>query len=318
MTHVAATTAAQQRPRFIRIAVGVQIVAVPCIIGVLSWIAFDRSEALKPKGSHWLLFLALLALEASLLCFAARLRFSLRALGVQLPLKTSMLIALQSLFYFFIPLSIGTDAVRWMKIQTRLPEVSRTVILTAVLFDRATAAVACLIIGLATLRFVESVRVEIPWPTGGTQSGLLIAAAVLLTVSALAVTVVLARRHRHQLSMLCSRRFAANACIGLVLSIFTQGFTILTIWSSFQWIGLGLDPAGIAFGVTGGALAQVIPLSLAGAGPSEVTAGFLSAAAGATTEQAVLLASMVYFCKLICGIEGGLLEWPPIARRIRV
>jgi len=303
------------RPLWKRVAVGAQIVLVPCVIFVFAWIALDRSEALKPKGSFLYLLLAVAALQTSLLVFAARLTFSLRALGVVLPQKVSVVIALQSLFYFFIPLSIGTDAARWMKIQACLPAVSRTTVLAAVLFDRATAAVACLVIGLVALPLVASIRFEIPWTGHSMRKELLIAAVSLTLVVLLGILTVLAQRHKQRIAFIWSRGFAGNSCVSLALSFSTQSFTIVAVWSGCRWLGIDLAPANVALGVTGGALAQVIPISVAGAGPGEVAAGLLSAAAGATTEQAVLLASMVYFCKLIGGIEGGLLEWPPIARR---
>jgi len=303
------------RPLWKRVAIGAQIVLVPCAIFVFAWIAFDRSESLKPKGSNMYILIAVAALQASLLSFAARLTFSLRALGVTLPQKVSLVIALQSLFYFFIPLSIGTDAARWMKIQACLPAVSRTAVLAAVLFDRATAAVACLLIGLATVPLIVAIRFEMPSTGDSMRNGLLIAAVSLTLFVLLGIVAVLAQRHKQRIAFLWSRAFAGNSCVSLALSFLTQGFTIVAVWSGCRWLGIDLAPANVAFGVTGGALAQVIPISVAGAGPGEVAAGLLSAAAGATTEQAVLLASMVYFCKLIGGIEGGLMEWPPIARR---
>jgi hypothetical protein len=298
-----------------RLAIGAQIVLVPCAIFTFVWLAIDRSESLKPKGSNLYLLAAAAALQASLLSFAARLTFSLRALGVVLPQKVSVVIALQSLFYFFIPLSIGTDAARWMKIQARLPAVSRAAVVAAVLFDRTTAAVACLLIGLAALPFVASIRFDVPWMGPSMRKEVLIAAVSLTLLVLLGIVAVLAQRHKQRIAFIWSRAFAGNSCVSLALSFLTQGFTIVAVWSGFRWLGIDLAPANVAFGVTGGALAQVIPISVAGAGPGEVAAGLLSAAAGATTEQAVLLASMVYFCKLIGGIEGGLLEWPPIARR---
>jgi len=312
-----AATTLKPRPLWKRVAIGTQIVLVPCVIFALAWIALDRSESLKPKGNHLYLLLALAALQASLLSFAARLKFSLQALGVVLPQKASFVIALQGLFYFFIPLSIGTDTARWMKIQACLPAVSRTAVLAAVLFDRATAAVACLLIGLAALPLVASIRFEMPWTGNNMHAELPFAAVSLTLLVLLGILTVLAQKHKHRIAFIWSRGFAVYSCLSLALSFLTQGFMIVAVWSGFRWLGIDLTPANVAFGVTGGALAQVIPISVAGAGPGEVAAVLVSAAAGATTEQAVLLASMVYFCKLIGGIEGGLLEWPPIARRLR-
>ncbi len=52
----------------------------------------------------------------------------------------------------------------------------------------------------------------------------------------------------------------------------------LELWLLAQWLGINIGFAPIALGVTGGALASVIPISLAGAGPAELGAGLLFAA----------------------------------------
>ena len=292
------------------------IVLVPCAMALLGWFAMDRAGSLAPRGSGWYLLLAFTALQASILCFAVRLHFSLRAFGIDLSARAASIIALQSLFYFFIPLSIGTDAARWLKIRNRIPDISRMTVLTAVLFDRGTAAVACVVIAASTLPLIPSIRIDIA-TVGELASSWWVAILAFLAGAALVTMFQVARRRfPNLLPLTFQRRFLLNmvACLGL--SLLTQGFMILTVWSGLQWLGVLIKPAAISLGVTGAAIAQVIPLSVAGAGPGEVTAGVLLTRTGASTDEAVLVATLVYFCKLIGGIEGGLLEWPPISRRL--
>jgi hypothetical protein len=285
-------------------------------MGLLCWFAMDRADSLAPRGSGWYLLLALVALQASILCFAVRLHFSLRAFGIDLSARAASIIALQSLFYFFIPLSIGTDAARWLKIRNRIPDVSRMTVLTAVLFDRGTAAVACVFIAAFTLPLIPSIHIDIP-TVGGLASSWWLAVLATLAGAALVMLFQVARRRfPNLLALILKRRFLLNMVTCLGLSLLTQGFTILTVWSGLLWLGVLIKPAAISIGVTGAAIAQVIPLSVAGAGPGEVTAGLLLTSTGASTDAAILLATVVYFCKLIGGIEGGLLEWPPISRRL--
>jgi uncharacterized membrane protein YbhN (UPF0104 family) len=302
----------RQRPTFRN----AQVALVPCAMAALGWFALGQANAIAPRGSPWYLLLALTALQASILCFAVRLRFSLRAFSIQLSTRDSAIVALQSLFYFFIPLSIGTDAARLLKIRVRAPDATRTTVLAAVLFDRATAAVACAIIAAATLPLIPSIQVAIP-SLDTHKAGLwLIALAVAAAVSLAALWRFAGGKVQGLAQLIWRRGFILNTLACLGLSFLTQATTILAVWCGFQWIGSPVQTAAISLGVTGGAIAQVIPLSIAGAGPGEVTAGLLLGAAGATADQAILLATMVYFCKLIGGIEGGLLEWPPISRRL--
>lgn len=294
----------------------IQLIAVPCIIAATAWIATHHAASLRSAGSLWHLVLAFVALQASLLCFAARFGSSLRAVGIRLAMKASMVVAMQSLFYFFVPMSIGTDTARWMKIKARLPDASKAAVLAAVLLDRGVAAAACLLIGVATLARMTSVRLQIPWPNTAQKLWPILIGGCVVVVIVIPVFAALKRRLRPAFSQVSAADCIKHACMGLVLALLTQGLTIIAVWSGFRWLGADLDPLGVALGVTGGALAQVIPLSMAGAGAGEVTAGLLLAATGATADQALVLASMVYFCKLVGGIEGGILEWPPVARKL--
>jgi len=99
------------------------------------------------------------------------------------------------------------------------------------------------------------------------------------------------------------------------ISITIQLFAALELWLLAQWLGINIGFTPIALGVTGGALASVIPISLAGAGPAELGAGLLFTAVGATTEEAVVLTTLLYFTKLIGALQGGVLEIPIISNR---
>ena len=66
-----------------------------------------------------------------------------------------------------------------------------------------------------------------------------------------------------------------------------------------------------ALGVSGGALAFVIPISLAGA-------GLLFAAVGSTAEEAVVLTALLYFTNLLGALQGGMLEMPVISNRFSI
>ena len=81
-------------------------------------------------------------------------------------------------------------------------------------------------------------------------------------------------------------------------------------------VGIDLGLYAIALGVTGGALASVIPVALAGAGLTELGAGLLFAAVGASIEEAVVLTTLLYFIKLLGALQGGVLEIPFISNRI--
>lgn len=301
--------------RLLRIA---QMLAVPVVIGFVGSIVFERVATMHPSGAPFLPAGALACLQCSIVLFALRFRISLWTFGVCIPTRHAARIAMQSLFYFFVPLSAGTEVCRWIKVRAMVPDSSQLAVIASVTFDRLMAALACLVISSTCFFLVDlrglhgsptSLRSAEPWK---------IAIAILFLLA----FIVMAMRRSwrsvrvRRLIELGGSRLLRGATVAMTMSIAVQILTVLALWLFSRWLGIELSLAGIALGATGGALAQILPISLAGAGPAEIGSALLFHAAGATPEQAVLLATLLYLCKLVGAIEGGILEWPPISRRL--
>ena len=290
-----------------------QAVLVPAGLAGIAWAAVRHADSIAPTGSTAYLIGALCTLQLSLLVFARRLHASLATMGISVPVALSMRIALQSLFYFFfIPFSTGAELSRWAKIKAAVPESPNLAVLTAVGFDRAMPAVACLAISLASLPFVTMRGVRVTDATALPVHPV-IAVAVLAVVTGGAAAVAVRRGWIARILELLragGRRFMRGIVVVGVASIAVQLLSIATMWLLARWLGIEIGFAALALGTSGGMLAQVIPISLAGAGAAELGSGLLFAACGATTSEAVVLTTALYLCKLVGAVEGGILEFP--------
>jgi Lysylphosphatidylglycerol synthase TM region len=290
-----------------------QGILVPAGLAGIAWAAVRHGDSISPKGSVAYLAAALCTLQLSLLVFARRLHTSLGTMGIRLPVGLTMRIALQSLFYFFfIPFSTGAELSRWAKIKAASPESSNLAVVTAVGFDRFMPAVACVAISLASLPFV-TLRGVSASDTSALPVHPAIAVAVLLAAGAGAATVAVRRgwiARMLQLVQSAGQRFMRGLVLVGAASLLVQLLSITTMWLLSRWLGIEIGFAALALGTSGGMLAQVIPISLAGAGPAELGSGLLFAACGATTSEAVVLTTALYLCKLAGAVEGGLLEFP--------
>jgi hypothetical protein len=302
-----------------RAIVVLQGILVPVGLSTIAWAAIRHGDAISPKGSLAYFAAALGTLQLSLVIYARRLQFSLATVGINLQVLPTMRIAMQSLFYFFfVPLSTGAELSRWAKIKTAAPEASNLSILTALTLDRLVPAAACVAISLASLPFVRLSGVTVKdIGTLPVHPATVVAVLLVAGVGAGAIAI----RRGWIAPLLAGIRAARNHYLrGLlfvgVTSLVVQLLSITTVWLLSRWLGIELGFAALALGTSGGMLAQVIPISLAGAGPAELGSGLLFAACGATTEEAVLLTTVLYLCKLFGAVEGGLLEFP--VARLRV
>ncbi len=290
-----------------------QALLVPAGLAAIVWAAAKHAEAITPKGSAAYLFGGLCTLQLSILVFARRFHESLATMGIRIPVAQSMRIALQSLFYhFLIPFSTGAELSRWAKLKAASPDAASLAVLAAVAFDRAMPGVACMLISLACLPFVE-LQGMLGAATIDRLGNPVILMAVSVAIAVIAMTTLGRRRwipKVQQLIRSSGGRFARGVVVVGAASIATQLLSVATMWFLAQWLGIDVDLAVIALGTCGGMLAQVVPISIAGAGAAELGSGLLFVACGATTGHAIMLTTVLYLCKLVGAIEGALLEFP--------
>lgn len=295
------------------VVMALQGILVPVGLVTIAWAAIRYGDAISPKGSFAHLVAALGALQLSLIIYAHRLHTSLATVGINLQVTPTMRIAMQSSFYsFFVPFSTGAELSRWVKIKAAAPETPNLSILTALTLDRVAPAIVCVAISLASLPFsrLRGVAFE-------DASALHVHPAivvVILLVAGVGAGAIAIRRGWIAPLIAGIRGGRSQFMRGILLvgvtSLVVQLLSVTTMWLLSRWLGIELGFAAVALGTSGGMLAQIIPISLAGAGPAEFGSGLLFAACGASTTEAVLLTTVLYLCKLFGAVEGGLLEFP--------
>ena len=297
-----------RRARWLRTA---QCVAVPVGLMVLLWLAIAHRERIRPVGSAWLPMLAMLLAQASLLLVAIRFHLATVAMGIRIPARTSARIALQSLFYmFFLPFGAGAEVSRWVKLRRAAPATTRTQAVATIALDRVTPFVACLAIFSACLPLLRNGEIASAIHGVRPSQAAPVLAALLLIAAIAAIRwrswlwnalVPLRSGERSQVMRL-------TAMVAISVAVQLSGALELAMLG--WWLGAELPLPEAALASTGAMLAQVLPLSIAGAGTGELGMALLLTASGIPGVQAIMLTTASYLAKLVVAIECGLLEWP--------
>jgi len=129
------------------------LVVAGCLVYLVSRAADGRvsSSLMAPLG----LVAALVANQIALTLFAVRMRAVLSLIDVNLSFKDAIRIHLQSMFFFFVvPMTVGLDLARFIKIKSLAPEADRLKLGGALVFDRLVGAGSALLIALVLLAFM--------------------------------------------------------------------------------------------------------------------------------------------------------------------
>lgn len=281
-----------------------RLIIVPAIliwlIGQLMAFEWWRPSAV----SLTLLGLALLINQLALVTFAARMRSVLWLFGIGIDRLAALRIHLQSMFYFFIlPMTVGLEIARFLKIRVINPSASVSGLSGALLLDRMLGAASALALAVVCLPFVNlSVRFDL-LPT---VIWLCLAGIALLTCAILlwpGVRRLLLKAWR----LTKGRRLAL---IGLfVLSVLMHALFSWAVQLTGRSLGLPITFGDTCFAVAGGMLLVAIPVSLAGLGPAEAGAVALFAALGYDLPVAIAAGALPYFLRLVGAVEGGIWEF---------
>lgn len=247
---------------------------------------------------------ALLLNQAALLMAALRLRATLNAFGVAIDRRDAFRIHLQSLFYFFfVPLSVGLEAARFVKIRRIEPRVSTKQLLLALLLDRALGLAAAVAVVGTLLYFVA------PQLVPGRCDFLCRALVVVAVVGGLAALFGSSRVRatlRDLVGAIVSRGY--QILVLLVLSL----LALLLVCFSVYVVAVGADirvgATQVIFAISASLLGMVLPLSLLGVTAGEAAGAGIFALLGLSPGAAVLLVSAAYLGRLIGAMQGGVLE----------
>jgi uncharacterized membrane protein YbhN (UPF0104 family) len=292
------------RKFFYPIAVGVlRVVVVPIFLIVIltELTGFDWSSASVTSPS--LLVFGLIINQVALAIFAVRMQFALRLCNVHIGWWDSIRIYLQSMFYFFaLPMTIGLEIARFVKVRAIDPLASDVGIFSALLLDRIVGAASALLLALICLPFVT---LNTKFDLSLVNALIVFGALVLACVGLLAV-----RRVRvlcKQASEVVLQRWAGL----LLLFMPSMGMHLLFAWAVQcigNSIGLPITFLDTCVAVAGGMLLVAVPVSFAGFGPAEAGAATLFVALGYDTPIALLAAGLPYLARMVAAGEGALWE----------
>lgn len=260
----------------------------------------SREQALNLRqGLHPLLLLGIgLSLVAAAL-FALRFRIMLVTVQIRLGFVDTLRMTLLSMFYyFFVPLAVGGDVTRFVKLKAR--DYGAMPVAAAIVLDHAAGFAGLMLLSAGVFTFERPLDVTLDTRT--------VAAVVALAGLIGALLFLRLRDHPtirlrvlYDYALAHWRRFAA----ALVLSLVVHTLFAAAVFAGGRGWGIEITFPELLFVITTALMFQALPLNVAGVGAAEVAGTGLYVAIGLPLSAAVLLSSLPVIYRLIAGIIGG-------------
>jgi uncharacterized membrane protein YbhN (UPF0104 family) len=270
---------------------------------LLHW-ALHRLPSNAVALDPWSLFGAIFLNQLALFAAAWRLQATLAAFGVRIGRRQAMRIHLQSLFYFFfVPMSIGLEIARFIKVRDIASTVSAKRLLFALLLDRVLGLVAAVAVVAALLPLVmPQVLPQLLHPVW----------LALITLASLALGSALWLHDPSRRRLIDA--VAAMGKVGrlLPLLIGLSLAALVLVCASVYLIAVGarlaIEPMAVTFALSASLLGMLLPVSVLGATVGEAAGAGLFALFGLNAASALLLVSAAYGGRLLGALQGGLIE----------
>lgn len=262
-------------------------------------------DAAWPVHAGRTALLALAVNQLTLVLTATRFHRVLSANHLHTPWRAIFAIHLQSMFYFFfVPMTVGLELSRFAKLKRLHPGVPNTALGATILLDRFVGVAGALVFTALSLPWValhEHTAVTLGW-----QRALALAGAGIVAFLALLAW----PRARHQL--LEAWRVVAPNCHRLgpaaLLTALSQAAFAYAVQQSAAAFGIDIGFAATLFAVSASMLFIVLPVSFAGAGPSEAACAALFAMLGLPAREALIASGLVYGLRLVAALQGAAVE----------
>jgi uncharacterized membrane protein YbhN (UPF0104 family) len=274
-------------------------VALIWLLAAVSGIEWSHAVIAVPTA----LVLALIVNQIALAVFAVRMQLTLRLCGIEIGWLTAQRIHLQSMFYFFVlPMTVGLEVARFVKIREQRPEASKANLTIALVLDRLVGAGSALALAIICLPFV---KIDLPWRVSTVNLGLAFGA-----VGALVTVLLLWPRLRRWLVEMFDMTRGRRLGFTLLL-VLSMGMHVIFAWGvkfGANSLGLAIGFVDTVFAIAGSMLLFAIPIAVAGAGPAEAGAAALFLLLGYDPKIAVTAGILPYLARLIGALEGGAWE----------
>lgn len=275
-------------------------------VALLVYLVAEHNVAATIRQLGWWLVGGACILQIALLVASLRYAVVVRAMGGTLTPAKSIQINYSSFFYyFFTPFSVGLEAARIVKLSASDPKVTPVRAGVAGALDRLVGASGFLIVFIVLAPFV------VTWQHLGWMAG---AVAVVGLISLVFVRVI-ARRiagARDIMLLAWQRRYAVG--LAFVLSACSQGFIYLSVWVSAHGLEQDISIFGVMFAISGGMLAQVVPVNIAGVGALELASAILYPLTDISVGEGVILIASLYVSRLATACIGGCVELVDVVR----
>ena len=287
-----------------RHAITAKIIFAPLGAAALIYWA-SREQSFEIQTNPWLLVIGGLFALCSLIPFALRLRQVLKIIDFGLSSADSLRILTQSMFYyFFVPLSVGTEVSKFAKLQNIDPLYPKGMLASGIVLDHLVGLAVLIVMSLGLYFGIEPFVVQIKQHTALVTAicALLIVIGTLIYLSKskkLVAEQILKHCVLHQKQLVL-----ALACSLLMhLLIAAAVFCGALHWQ------IEISYLQVLFVLTGAFLFQMVPINLVGVGAIEIAGAGLYLAVGLTMSQAISLVSLLYCYRILIALVGGLWEF---------
>jgi glycosyltransferase 2 family protein len=281
------------------------------IIGLgLVWYAFLRHQLFLSKPAIDTLVLGFALILLSNILVGVRLSILLKTQKIILPLQRAITIHFQTTFFaFFIPTSVGLEVTRFVKIKNYFNSVKKSLLVITLVLDRILGliAVLCLILGLFFVSDLEyqMVQVEDMW--------IILLILFAMTVAGVVLVALLYHFQKQRIEKFFAAMRNTKFNIQTVVLLIILSFLIIILYGLGIYyflisFNLAFPLLEVLFVFSSAVLFSVIPVSLLGVTASELSAPVFFALIGATTEEGMLFASLLFGSRILVALVGGGLE----------
>ena len=275
-------------------------------LGVAALLYWVSQEQTLPMDSNPLLLMAgaILAL-VSLLPFALRLREVLKVVDYDAPPVDSLRILTQSMFYyFFVPLSVGTEVSKFAKLGNLRPQYPKSKLASGIVLDHIVGLAVLIIISLSLYIGIEPIIVEIKQTTVA-----LIAAGSVLLMTGAAVYVLKKRKHQLQQMLVLALVRKKQLALAIFYSLIMHAVIAAAVFAGALHWHIEISYLQVLFVMTGAFLFQMVPFNVIGVSAIEFAGAGLYLAVGLSVAEALSLVSLLYCYRVLIALVGGLWEF---------
>ena len=273
------------------------------VAALLYWAAQHGTVTLDTEPSLLLLGATLALL--SMVPFSLRLRKVLALIDYRLSEVEIVRIQTQSMFYyFFVPLSVGTEVSKFAKLKNLRPNHGATQIASTILLDHMVGLSVLVALSVGLFATINPVVVQL------NQSAMYLLAAGGIFAAILGWIILSAKQPQIVSSIIATitgnkRNLALAGVYSLIMHLLIAGAVTA---GAINW-HIDISFLEVLFVLTGAFLFQMIPINLIGVGAIEIAGTGLYLAIGLTISEAVSLVSLLYCYRILIALVGGVWEF---------